>query len=229
LPRDVAAIVVAAGQGVRFGSDTPKQFQLIHGIPVVLRAVQPFLAHPDVCQVIVVLPPAAAAQPPDFLTTLRGLSIVAGGMHRGDSVRAGLDALGAESRVVLVHDGARPFVDHDVIAEVISYARKGESAVAAIPLSDTLKEASRHEPSRVLRTRPRARLWRAQTPQGFPRRILEQAHQRAVRLGRRATDDAALVEALGLPVRLVPDSNRNLKITTAEDLAMAELLTRDEP
>jgi 2-C-methyl-D-erythritol 4-phosphate cytidylyltransferase len=229
LPRDVAAIVVAAGQGVRFGSDTPKQFQLIHGVPLVLRAVQPFLAHPDVCQVIVVLPPAAAAQPPDFLTIVRGLSIVAGGMHRGDSVRAGLDALVAESKVVLVHDGARPFVDHDVIAEVISYARRGESAVAAIPLSDTLKEASRHEPSRVLRTRPRARLWRAQTPQGFPRGILEQAHQRAVRLGRRATDDAALVEALGLPVRLVPDSNRNLKITTAEDLALAELLTRDEP
>jgi 2-C-methyl-D-erythritol 4-phosphate cytidylyltransferase len=229
LPRDVAAIVVAAGQGVRFGSDTPKQFQLIRGVPVVLRAVQPFLAHPDVCQVIVVLPPAAAAQPPDFLTTVPGLSIVAGGMHRGDSVRAGLDALAAESRVVLVHDGARPFVDHDVIAEVISYARRGESAVAAIPLSDTLKEASRHEPSRVLRTRPRARLWRAQTPQGFPRGILEQAHQRAVRLGRRASDDAALVEALGLPVRLVPDSNRNLKITTAEDLALAELLTRDEP
>jgi 2-C-methyl-D-erythritol 4-phosphate cytidylyltransferase len=229
LPRDVAAIVVAAGQGVRFGSDTPKQFQLIHGVPVVLRAAQPFLVHPDVCQVIVVLPPAAAAHPPDFLTTIRGLSIVAGGAHRADSVRAGLNALTAESSVVLVHDGARPFVDQDVIAEVISYARRGESAVAAVPLSDTLKEASRHEPSRVLRTRPRARLWRAQTPQGFPRGILEQAHERAARLGRRATDDAALVEALGLAVRLVPDSNRNLKITTAEDLALAELLTRDEP
>jgi 2-C-methyl-D-erythritol 4-phosphate cytidylyltransferase len=76
----------------------------------------------------------------------------------------------------------------------------------------------------VLRTRPRARLWRAQTPQGFPRAILQQAHDRAARLGRRATDDAALVEALGLPVRLVPDSIRNLKITTAEDFALAELL-----
>jgi 2-C-methyl-D-erythritol 4-phosphate cytidylyltransferase len=125
---------------------------------------------------------------------------------------------------VLVHDGARPFVDRDVIDGVISYARRGEGAVAAVPLSDTLKEASRHEPSRVLRTRPRARLWRAQTPQGFPRAILQQAHDRAARLGRRATDDAALVEALGLPVRLVPDSIRNLKITTAEDFALAELL-----
>jgi 2-C-methyl-D-erythritol 4-phosphate cytidylyltransferase len=228
LPRDVAVIVVAAGQGVRFGSDTPKQFQLILGVPCVLRAVQPFLAHPDVAQVVVVLPAGAAAQPPDFLTSLPSVSIVSGGMHRGDSVRAGLDALADQCTVVLVHDGARPFVDRDVIAEVISYARRGEGAVAAVPLSDTLKEASRHEPSRVLRTRPRARLWRAQTPQGFPRSILEQAHQRAARLGRRATDDAALVEALGLPVRLVPDSVRNMKITTAEDLALAELLAREE-
>jgi 2-C-methyl-D-erythritol 4-phosphate cytidylyltransferase len=130
---------------------------------------------------------------------------------------------------VLVHDGARPFVERDVVDAVIGYARRGEGAVAAVPLSDTLKEASRQEPSRVLRTHPRARLWRAQTPQGFPRAILEQAHQRAARLGRRATDDAALVEALGLPVRLVPDSSRNLKVTTVEDLALAELLASAVP
>jgi 2-C-methyl-D-erythritol 4-phosphate cytidylyltransferase len=115
-------------------------------------------------------------------------------------------------------------VERDVIDAVIGYARQGEGAVAAVPLSDTLKEASRREPSRVLRTRPRSRLWRAQTPQGFPRAVLEQAYRRAARLGRRATDDAALVEALGLPVRLVPDTGRNLKITTAEDLRLAELL-----
>jgi len=223
LPRDVAAIVVAAGQARRFGGNTPKQFQLLHGVPVVLRAVQPFIAHPEIGQVVVVLPAENAADPPIFLSEL-SVSIIAGGAHRGDSVRSGLAALGPEWGVVLVHDGARPFVDRDVIDGVISYARRGEGAVAAVPLSDTLKEASRHEPSRVLRTRPRARLWRAQTPQGFPRAILQQAHDRAARLGRRATDDAALVEALGLPVRLVPDSIRNLKITTAEDFALAELL-----
>jgi len=111
-----------------------------------------------------------------------------------------------------------------VIDTVIMYARQGQGAVAAVPVSDTLKEASRHEPSRVLRTRPRARLWRAQTPQGFPRTTLEQAYQRAAPLGRRASDDAALVEAMGIPVRLVPDSSRNFKITTAEDLELAELL-----
>jgi 2-C-methyl-D-erythritol 4-phosphate cytidylyltransferase len=181
-------------------------------------------------QVVLVLPPPDAAEPPAFLAELRSsgrevkFSIAAGGTHRGDSVRAGLAQLKESCAVVLVHDGARPFVERDVIDAVLQYARQGEGAVAAVPLSDTLKEASRLEPSRVLRTRPRARLWRAQTPQGFPRDVLEQAYRRAARLGRRATDDAALVEAMGLPVRLVPDTGKNLKITTAEDLELAELL-----
>jgi 2-C-methyl-D-erythritol 4-phosphate cytidylyltransferase len=139
-------------------------------------------------------------------------------------VRAGLAALHAECAVVLVHDGARPFVDRSVIDLVIGHARRGEGAVPAIPLSDTLKEASAEDPTRIERTRPRARLWRAQTPQGFPRAVLEEAHSRAARMGHRATDDAALVEAMGVPVRLVPDSSRNFKITTAEDLVLAELL-----
>jgi 2-C-methyl-D-erythritol 4-phosphate cytidylyltransferase len=242
LPRDVSAIVVAAGQGVRFGGQTPKQFVLIGGVPMVLRALRPFSSHPDVIQVVLVLPPEQASRPPAFLRDLSdvvspsspsthsassALTIVAGGAHRGDSVRAGLSALAAACTVVLVHDGARPFAERGVIDAVIAYARQGEGAVAAIPLSDTLKEASRQDPSRVARTHPRARLWRAQTPQGFPRAILEQAHARAARLGRRASDDAALVEALGFPVRLVRDSSRNLKVTAAEDLALAELLASD--
>jgi 2-C-methyl-D-erythritol 4-phosphate cytidylyltransferase len=243
LPRDVAAIVVAAGQGVRFGGQTPKQFLLIAGVPMVLRALRPFSSHPDVIQVVLVLPPERAARPPAFLRDLAdvrspstssgrsaasALTIVAGGAHRGDSVRAGLSALTAECTVVLVHDAARPFAERGVIDAVIAYARQGEGAVAAIPLRDTLKEASRQDPSRIARTRPPSRLWRAQTPQGFPRAVLEQAHARAARLGRRATDDAALVEAIGFPVRLVPDSSRNIKVTAAEDLALAELLASND-
>jgi 2-C-methyl-D-erythritol 4-phosphate cytidylyltransferase len=98
-----------------------------------------------------------------------------------------------------------------------------------VPLSDTLKEATVADATLVRRTRPRARLWRAQTPQGFPRAVLEQAHERAGRTGRRATDDAALVEAMGVPVRLVVDSYRNLKVTTPQDLALAELLASNSP
>jgi 2-C-methyl-D-erythritol 4-phosphate cytidylyltransferase len=157
------------------------------------------------------------------------LSIIPGGSHRGDSVRAGLAALRADCRTVLVHDAARPFVDRTVIDAVIGLARAGEGAVPAVPLSDTLKEATVGDSTLIRRTRPRARLWRAQTPQGFPRAVLEKAHARAARGGHRATDDAALVEAIGVSVRLVPDSCRNLKVTTPEDLALAELLAGASP
>ncbi len=143
-------------------------------------------------------------------------------------MRAGLATLRAECGVVLVHDGARPFVERLVIDTVITHARQGEGAVPAVPLTDTLKEVARDDPTRIVRTRPRAQLWRAQTPQGFPRKMLEVAHARAARLGRRATDDAALVEAMGITVRLVADSSRNIKITTPEDLALAELLAGAE-
>lgn len=139
-------------------------------------------------------------------------------------MRAGLAALNADCEIVLVHDGARPFVERVLIDQVIHYARRGEGAVPAVPLSDTLKEVAEDDPTRIIRTRPRARLWRAQTPQGFPRGILEKAHAHAARIGHRATDDAALVEAMGVTVRLVPDSSRNIKVTTPEDLALAEML-----
>lgn len=242
LPRDVGVVVVAAGRGTRVGGETAKQYQLIAGVPMVLRALRPFTSHPDVAQVVLVLPAEDAAHPPPFLSALTsvsssaaspsascGLTIVPGGTHRGDSVRAGLSALGKECTVVLVHDGARPFVDGEVIQAVIGFARRGEGAVPAVPLSDTLKEATAADSNLIKCTRPRARLWRAQTPQGFPRAVLEEAHNRAARYGRRATDDAALVEAIGVPVRLVPDSCRNLKVTTPEDLALAELLAQASP
>jgi 2-C-methyl-D-erythritol 4-phosphate cytidylyltransferase len=224
--------VVAAGSGVRFGGQTPKQYLPIGGVPMVLWALRPFTSHPEVAHVVLVLPPSDAAHPPGFLSALvalspssgQALSIVPGGVHRGDSVRAGLAALPHDCLVILVHDGARPFPERTVIDLVIGHARRGEGACPAIPLSDTLKEVDPSDSTRITRTRPRARLWRAQTPQGFPRKLLEEAHARAARTGHRATDDSALVESMGHPVRLVPDSSRNIKITTPEDLALAELL-----
>ena len=219
-------VLVAAGQGTRAGAGAPKQYRLLGGVPVVLRALRPFTGHPDVLQTALVLPPADAAAPPAFLEGLAGESLVlaAGGAERADSVAAGVAALRPECGVVLVHDAARPFVERAVIDAVIAHARAGRGAVAAVPVSDTLKEAAADDPGRIVRTVPRDRLWRAQTPQGFPRDLLVRAQQ-AGRAGRlRATDDAMLVEACGGTVRLVPDSPRNLKITTAEDLALAELL-----
>ena len=218
-------VVVAAGQGTRLGGETPKQYQPIGGVPMVLRAVRPFAAHPDVAQGALVLPPADAEAPPAFLRGVAGagLVVVAGGPERSDSVAAGLRALGPECTVVLVHDAARPFVGRPVIDGVIAHARAGEGAVAAVRVSDTLKQAAAEDATRVARTVPRDGLWRAQTPQGFPRAVLERAYAAAPREGG-ATDDAALVERTGVSVRLVPDSPRNMKVTTSEDLALAELL-----
>ncbi len=224
LPRDVGVVVVAAGQGSRLGGDVPKQFLPVGGVPVLLRALRPFVSHPDVVQVAVVLAPDHAVRPPEFLATLAGasLTIVSGGHERAESVAAGLRALGPGCEIVLVHDGARPFVERAVIDAVVAHARRGEGAVAAVPVSDTLKEQASGDATRVGRTVSRDRLWRAQTPQGFPRRLLESAYAGSVPTS--ATDDAALVEAAGGVVRLVPDSPRNLKITTRDDLALAEAL-----
>jgi 2-C-methyl-D-erythritol 4-phosphate cytidylyltransferase len=138
-------------------------------------------------------------------------------------------ALDARCTIVLIHDGARPFVERGVIDAVIAHARRGEPAIAAVPLSDTLKEASVADASRIERTVPRERLWRAQTPQGFPRQVLADAYARATKESRVATDDAELVERNGVAVRLVADSSRNLKVTTPEDLALAELLAAALP
>jgi 2-C-methyl-D-erythritol 4-phosphate cytidylyltransferase len=222
----VGVVVVAAGRGSRVGGDLPKQYLPIGGVPLLLRAVRPFVTHPEVAQVALVLAPGDAEHPPGFLAPLRGeaLTLVAGGRERADSVAAGLRALGASCEIVLVHDGARPFVDRAVIDAVIAHARAGEGAVAALPVSDTIKEALGPDPTVVGRTVPRAGLWRAQTPQGFPRRLLEEAYARAGAGASGSTDDAALVEACGGTVRLVPDSPRNLKVTTRDDLALAEAL-----
>ncbi|HEU5322099.1 MAG TPA: IspD/TarI family cytidylyltransferase, partial [Methylomirabilota bacterium] len=181
MPRDVGVVVVAAGQGSRLGGEVPKQFLPVGGIPVLLRAIRPFASHPEVARVVVVLAPAHAERPPEFLAPLAGsgLTIVAGGRERSDSVAAGLRALPSDCEIVLVHDGARPFVERGVIDAVIAHARTGDGAVAAVPVSDTLKQQATDDPTRVSGTVSRDGLWRAQTPQGFPRRLLEQAYARA--------------------------------------------------
>jgi 2-C-methyl-D-erythritol 4-phosphate cytidylyltransferase len=223
-PRDVGAVIVAAGRGARLGGSLPKQYLPIAGVPMLLRSLRPFVSHPEVRQVVLVLPEAEAAAPPAWLAPHLGecLRLVAGGAERGDSVAAGLAALDAACGVVLVHDAARPFVTRDVLDAVIGAARDGVGAVPAVPVADTLKAEG--APGVVARTVPREGLWRAQTPQGFPRAMLEEAHARARADGVRGTDDAALVERIGGVVRLVPGDPRNLKVTTPDDLALAEVL-----
>lgn len=228
MPRDVGVILVAAGEGSRFGGAVPKQYLPLAGIPVLLRALRPFVSHPDVAHVVVVLPGADANSPPEWLAPLLGdaLSVTAGGGSRRESVQFGLAALPTTCATVLIHDGARPFPPRATIDAGIAVARQGRSAVPALPVADTLKRAD--DFGRILTTVPREGLWCAQTPQAFPRSVLERAHAIAEEERLAATDDGMLVERLGEPVDLIPGSGRNLKITTVHDLELATWLAERE-
>jgi 2-C-methyl-D-erythritol 4-phosphate cytidylyltransferase len=223
--RDIGVILVAAGAGSRVGGAELKQLRWIAGKPMLLHSLQFFHARPDVAHVVCVLPREYAGDPPPWLfqCDVERLSVTVGGKERSDSVRAGLDDLGPDVRIVLVHDAARPFLDAETTDRVIAAARAGDGAIAAIPVVDTIKEVG-DDGRTVVRTVDRSRLWRAQTPQGFPREMLERAHREARRERVAASDDAALCERLGLPVRVVQGSERLLKVTEEGDFARAEAL-----
>jgi 2-C-methyl-D-erythritol 4-phosphate cytidylyltransferase len=224
--RDVGVVIVAGGSGSRVGGVELKQFRWVAGKPMLLHSVQAFMARPDVALVVVVLPRAYAADPPPWLfqCDVDRLLVTEGGGARMESVANGLGDLPTTVNVVLVHDAARPLVDDATIDRVVAAARAGTAAIAALPVVDTLKEVDAS--GRIVRTVDRTRLWRAQTPQGFPRDVIVEAHVAARRDGATATDDAALCERLGLPVVVVRGSERALKVTEEGDFARAELLAR---
>ena len=213
-------MIVAGGSGRRVGGPVRKQYLEVAGKPVLLRAILPFLDHPRIHPTVVVLPAEDAMAPPPWLAAL-AVHIVAGGAERGDSVWNGLQAIGDGVDLVLVHDGARPFVTADVIDRVLDGCVDA-GAIAAVPVTDTIKEVG--DGGTIAGTPDRARLWQAQTPQGFPRAALVAAYERARAEGVAATDDAALYERFAGPVRVVMGSYRNLKVTRPGDLAVAEAL-----
>ncbi|MFN2566250.1 MAG: 2-C-methyl-D-erythritol 4-phosphate cytidylyltransferase [Gemmatimonadaceae bacterium] len=222
--RDVGVIVVAAGAGTRAGGAEPKQFRWVAGKPMLLHSVEAFMQRRDVIAVVCVLPQRYAGDPPPWLfqVDVDRLLVSVGGRTRAESVYHGLEDLPDEARLVLVHDAARPLVGPQTIDRVIAEARAGRAATAAMPLVDTLKEAG--DDRRISRTVPRDNLWRAQTPQGFPREVILNAHAEARRRGSSATDDAALCEQLGYEVVVVRGSERAMKVTDEEDFARVEAL-----
>ncbi len=208
------ALLVAAGRGERLGTGGPKAFVMLGGRPMLQWSIDALSAVDEVDRIVVALPPGVPAPP--------GTVGVAGGAARSQSVRAALRAAG-DTDVVVVHDAARPLVTPEIVRDCLdALAVHGcDGAIAAAPVTDTIKESRGQE---VVRTLDRSCLWAIQTPQVFTRAALERALDCADEDLAAATDDASLVESGGGTVRLVPASRDNMKVTTPLDLRVAELL-----
>ena len=222
----VAAVVPAAGSGSRMGTQVPKQFLLLAGIPMLGHALKVLEASQVVQSIVLVAGPGEEEYCRKAVVERLGIrktaAIVTGGRERQDSVYSGILALSPETDLVVIHDGARPLLSPEGLLAVVEAAAYYGAATLAVPVKDTVKMAA--EDGFVSKTLPRGRLWLTQTPQAFRRDVILQAPRAARQANYLGTDDAGLVERLGLPVKIVPGSYRNIKVTTPEDLIIASAL-----
>ena len=219
------AILVAGGSGSRFRSATPKQFQTVLGKPLVVHALERLQLSGSIARVILVLPPngfdeAKRAIAPYLAGEASGVEWVPGGNSRQESMIEGFSRIEPFEGLVVVHDAARPAVPPSLVASVVEAAAVDGGAIAALPVVETLKEAT--VDLHLVRTVPRERLYRAQTPQCFRYDVLARAVRKAVEDRFSGTDEASLVERLPAPIRIVLGSEQNLKVTTLEDLERVE-------
>jgi 2-C-methyl-D-erythritol 4-phosphate cytidylyltransferase len=222
----VALLLPCAGLGTRMGGHR-KPFLALAGEPLLFHTLRRFRPlQPRIAQTVLILHPDDLAHVerqwgPELESAYHVTDIIAGGARRQDSVRAGLARVRPECELVAIHDGVRPFVSPKAIAASLAAAERVGAAIVATPMKPTVKRAA---DGRIAATIDRRDLWCAQTPQVFRRSLILQAYQAAERQGLDATDDAQLIEHLGHPVAIVPGSDLNLKITTPDDLALAEAI-----
>ncbi|WP_330175089.1 2-C-methyl-D-erythritol 4-phosphate cytidylyltransferase [Streptomyces sp. NBC_01498] len=230
-PHRTAAVIPAAGRGIRLGPGAPKALRTLGGTPMLVHAVRAMAASRSVSLVVVVAPPEESAAVKlllgeHSLPARTDYLVVPGGETRQESVRRGVEALPDDIATVLVHDAARPLVPVETVDAVVEAVTAGAPAVVpALPLADTVKEvepAGKDQPEPVVATPDRARLRAVQTPQGFDRDTLVRAHLTVPLTGQGATDDAGLVEQLGEPVVVVPGHAEAFKVTRPLDLLLAE-------
>jgi 2-C-methyl-D-erythritol 4-phosphate cytidylyltransferase/2-C-methyl-D-erythritol 2,4-cyclodiphosphate synthase len=220
----VSAILAAGGRGQRLGHAQPKQLLELGGRPILERSVALLVSHPSIDELIVALPPAVLEDPPPYLTAdaRKPVRLVEGGARRQDSVAAAFRQTAPHADVVVIHDAARPFATGDLISRTIAAAAESGAALAALEARDTIKKV---DAGVVSATLDRRTIFLAQTPQAFRRDVLRDA----LALGGDATDEASLAEQAGHPVRVVAGEPSNIKITTAEDLVIAEAIARSGP
>lgn len=226
----VSAIVVAAGSGLRFQSRLSKVLAQINSKPILIYSLLVLSKHPLVKKIIVVVNAKSAQSITRKLRQYRIAKIsriVEGGKRRQDSVLNGLKALGARPGLVLIHDAARPFIDKGMISRLIKEAKSSGAAIAGVPVKATIKsiKVSKYQSIKVERTLERNKLWEIQTPQVFDKELLLRAHKKFSKID--VTDDAALLEKLGVKVSVVLGSYNNIKITTPEDLLLAEVILKN--
>lgn len=221
----VNAIILAAGRGTRMGGPGSKVLLPVAGRPLILHTLDRFGRSREVHKALLVVPPEDMREYEALLRTAPATGLETdvrpGGARRQDSVRAGLEALDPDCELVVVHDGARPFAAPDLIDRCVTESRRNRSVTAAVPARNTIKSVSHGQ---VNETLPRSHLWEVQTPQAFPLPTLRDAYELARRDDVEATDDAMLVERMGVPVWVVEGSTSNIKVTYAEDILFAEAL-----
>jgi 2-C-methyl-D-erythritol 4-phosphate cytidylyltransferase len=224
------AIIVSAGRGHRLKEASKKQFLLLAGKPILVHTLDTFETSPLIRSIVLVV----GEEDLDYCSKeivekyrLQKIThIIPGGKERQDSVRNGMDALASDTAIVVIHDGVRPFVTREMVEESIRGAERLGAVVLAMPVKDTVKMAN--PDGIVLKTLDRESLWQIQTPQAFRAEMIREAYRRSAGDGFVGTDDASLVERLGIRVHILPGSYTNIKITTQEDLLWARLLIREK-
>ncbi len=224
----VQAIIPAAGLGTRFKKATPKSLFKIYGKPLFIHTLEAFEKSPQITSIIVVSHPQYLSE---FSKAVLKFSlkkvtlIIAGGANRTESIGKGLVATDDDTKIVVIHDAARPFVTPRLIGQAINDCKKHHAVVVGIPVKSTIKRINVRK-GRVAETLNRSELWEIQTPQVFKKNILLKAYDHFKKQSKKSkvslTDDASLVERMGIPVKVCLGSPRNIKITTPEDLALAE-------
>ncbi len=220
----ITAIIPAGGSGRRMQSSEAKQYLLLKGIPLLVHTLRTFQGASIIEDIVLVVPAADVARIKSDIVDAFAMTkirrVVAGGRERQDSVRNGLAALPADCEIVLIHDAARPFVSPTLIEKAVDGAMREGAVAVGVRARDTIKHCDGE--GRVIDTLDREQIWMAQTPQAFRRATIVAAHQKAQEDNFYGTDDAALVERMGIPVRMIDGNPDNIKITTTEDLAWAE-------
>ncbi|WP_227938953.1 2-C-methyl-D-erythritol 4-phosphate cytidylyltransferase [Alkalihalobacillus deserti] len=221
-----SVVIPAAGQGKRMKAGKNKQFLELRGEPLIIHTLRLFEQDP-LCETIVLVANREECQTMRELATAHQLkkvkAIIEGGKERQDSVKNGIDSLRNE-QIVLIHDGARPFITYDVIHKLVQKASQLGAAIAAVPVKDTIK---RVKEGVVMDTQNREELWSVQTPQAFKWSLIKEAHERAQKKQMLGTDDASLVEWIGHTVAIVEGDYQNIKLTTPDDLLFAEAILKE--